>query len=124
MQLCVRGNDGLALPGTFAALLEQGTSGLQGRSDRVDRRGGIRRAGHGVHDELLQCARAPEQDLALVGEVPEERPLREPRPLGDLRHRGLLEPALAVQSEGGLLEPAARVWLPSTHAPIVVDDSG
>ncbi len=55
---------------------------------------------------------------------PEERSLREPRPLGDLRHRGLLEPALAVESQGCLLQPAARVWLPSTHAPIVADDSG
>src|SRR5260370_37493810 len=36
-----------------------------------------------------------------------------------LRQRGLLVPALAVESEGCLLQPAARVRLPSTHAPIV-----
>ena len=32
----------------------------------------------------LQLGRAPEQDLALVGEVAEEGPLGQPRPLGDL----------------------------------------
>ena len=96
-----------------------GAGGLEGRGDRVDRRRGIRRAGDGAHEELLQRARAPEQDLALVGEVPEERSLGQPGPLGDLRHRGLLEPALAVELQGRLLEPAARVRLPSTHAPIV-----
>ena len=39
-----------------------------------------------------------EQDLALVREVAEERPLREPRPLGDLGHRDLLEAALGESS--------------------------
>ncbi len=112
------------LPGVFAAFLEQGAGGPQRRGDRVDRRHGIRRIGDGAHEERLQCARAREQNFALVGEVPEERPLREPRPPGDLRHRGLLEPALAVESQGCLLKPAARVWLPSAHAPIIDDDSG
>ena len=68
-------------------------------------------------------ARAVEQDLALVGEVPEERSLRQTRPPGDLRHRGLVEPALDVELQGGLLKPAARVRLPTDHASIIVDDS-
>ena len=35
---------------------------------------------------------------------------------GDLGHRGLFEPTLAVQLQGGLREPAARVRLPASHA--------
>ena len=97
-----------------------GAGGLEARGDRVDRRHGLGRVGDRAHEELLQRARAREQHLALVGEVPEERALGEPRPLGDLRHRGLLEPALAVELERRLLEPAARVRLPSSHAPIVL----
>jgi hypothetical protein len=48
--------------------------------------------------------------------MPEERPLGEPGPLRDLRHRGLLEPALEEELEGGLLEASARVGLPPAHA--------
>jgi len=42
---------------------------------------------------------------------------------GDLRHGGPLEPALDEQLQRRLLEPAARVRLPSTHALIICDDS-
>ena len=108
------------VPGVF---LEHRARGFEGRAHRGDRGRGVGRVGDGPGDELLQHLRAGEQDLALVGEVPEERPLREPRPLGDLRHRGLLEPALAVELQRRLLEPAARVRLPSAHASIIVDDS-
>src|SRR5258707_12151066 len=52
-----------------------GAGGLEGGGDRVDRRCGIRRAHHGAHEELLQCAGASEQNLTLVGEVAEERSL-------------------------------------------------
>ena len=72
--------------------------------------------GDGLHEELLQVARAAEQHLALVGEVAEERALRHARALGDLGDGGVLEPALAVEGEGGLLEPAPAVGLPSRHA--------
>ena len=102
------------------ALLEQSSSGLEGGGDRVDRRCGIRRAGDGAHQELLQCARAPEQHLALVGEVPEERSLGHPARCGDLGNGGVLEPALAVEGEGGLFEPAPAVRLPTRHAAILV----
>ena len=77
-----------------------------------------------LDEQLLQVAPAREQHLALVGEVPEERSLREPGPLGDLRDRGLLEASLAVERERCLGEPAAAVRFPASHLPIVVDDSG
>jgi hypothetical protein len=47
-----------------------------------------------------------------------------PGRFGDLRDRGLVEPARAVELQCRLLEPAARVWLPSTLPPIVSDGSG
>ena len=46
------------------------------RVDGVDRPCGIRRIGHGAHEELPQRILTPEQNLTLVGEVPEERSLR------------------------------------------------
>ena len=83
----------------------------------------VGRVDEGVHEQFLQRARPNEQHLALVGEVPEERPLGEAGPLGDVRHRRLLEPALAVELHGRPSKPPACVWLPSDHEPIVVDDS-
>jgi len=56
--------------------------------------------------------------------VAEERPLGQPGPFGDLRDGRVLEPALAVQRKGRLGEPSARIWFPSSHAPILGDDSG
>ena len=116
LEACVGGNDCLTLPGVVAALLEQGAGGFQCRGDRLDRRRGLWRACDGADQELLQHACAREQHLALIGEVPEERPLGEPRPLGDLRHRGLLEPALDVELKRRLLQTATRVRLPPAHA--------
>ena len=124
MQLRVRRDDALALTRERSALLEQSARGLETAGNRVHRRCGIWRAGDGAHEEFLQRPRAREQNLAFVGEVPEERSLCESRPFGDLRHRGLFESALAVELQCRLLEPAARVWLPSTHGPMVSDDSG
>ena len=57
-----------------------------------------------------------EEDLAFIGVLAEEGSLGEPRALGDLRHRRVLEPPLGEQVESGLLEPPAAVWFPSTHA--------
>ena len=62
---------------------------------------------------------APEKHLPLIGEIPEERPLRQTRPLCDLRDRGLVEPALGVELQGRLLQSAARVGLPPAHAAIL-----
>ena len=99
----------------FAALLDEefGSGGLEARGCGIDRRQRIGRAGHRAHDEFLQGIPAAEQNLALVGEVPEERSLGQSRPLRDLRHRGLLEASLAVEGKGRLHEPAARVRFPS-----------
>src|SRR6266700_6884965 len=67
--------------------------------------------------QMVEAERAAwgnsQQHLPLGGEVPKERALREPRPPGDLGHRGLVEPALPVELERCTLEPAARVRLPS-----------
>ncbi len=48
------------MPRVVTALLEHGGSCLEGRGDRVDRRGGIRSVGEGAHQQLSQRARAGE----------------------------------------------------------------
>jgi hypothetical protein len=111
------------LPRVRVAFGEEVGRRLERCDHRLERRHRIGRAGDGGHQQLLQRARAREQDLALVGEVPEEGPLREPRTLGDLRHRGLLEPALGIELQRRLLQAATRVRLPPAHAPILDDDS-
>lgn len=78
-------------------------------------RGAVRRIGDGAHHEFLEGVGASEQYLALVGEVPKERALGEPRSLSDLRHGGLVEPVLTVELQGCLLEATGGVGLPSTH---------
>ena len=80
-----------------ASLLDGSAGGLDARGCRVDRRQAIGRVGNRADEQLFQFARAREQNLALVGEVPEERSLCEPRPVGDLSHRGPFEPTLAVE---------------------------
>ena len=64
---------------------------------RVDRRLGVGRVGHGADDQLLQRTPAGEQNLAFISEVTEEGALGQPRPLGDLGHRRVLIPVLAIQ---------------------------
>ena len=66
----------------------------------------VGRAGDRAHDQLLQRVGAGEQDLALVGEMPEERPLGQPRARGDLGDGRLLEAALAVELHRRLRESA------------------
>src|SRR5487761_838002 len=124
LQLHVRSDDGLALPGEVTALLEQGAGRLKGRAYRGDRRGGLWGVGQSADQEVLQFASAREQHLALVGEVAEESPLGQSRPGRDLRYRGLVETALDIELERCPLESAARVRLPATHAPTLLDDSG
>ncbi|HEX4563362.1 MAG TPA: hypothetical protein VH115_02810 [Solirubrobacteraceae bacterium] len=68
----------------------------------------------------MQLAGATEENVALVGEVPEERSLCEPGALGDLGDGRLLEAVLGVQLDRGLREPAARVGLPPGHDVIIV----
>ncbi len=74
---------------------------------------------HQLHERVLP----PEQHLPFIGVVPEERSLRQARPLGDLRDRRPVEPALGVELKGRLLQAAARVRLPPAHAVILGDDS-
>jgi hypothetical protein len=55
--------------------------------------------------------------------MPEERALGQPGPCRDLGDGGVLEAPLAVQIEGGLLEPTPRIRLPPTHGAILRDGS-
>ena len=112
-QFSIGGNDGLALSGVTTALLEKGGHGVE-------------RGGHGLDQQavqsgtpataftknLLQGAHAAE-DLALVGEVSEERPFGQSGAGGDLGNGGVLESPFAVKGEGRLFQPAAAVRLPT-----------
>src|SRR5262249_50547946 len=119
LEFWVRRNDRLALPGQLSALFEERTNTLEGAGYRLQRWNGGRRIGKRAHQCLAHRRLAPEQDLALVGEVAEERALRQTGARRYLRHRGLVEPALAVERERGALKSAAAVWLPSTHSVIL-----
>ena len=122
MELRVGGDHGLALPREITALLDEELlpGGLKPGRCRIDRRLRVGRVGDDADDQLLQRAPAGEQNLAFISEVTEEGPLGQPRPLGNLRHRGVLKPVLAIQCERCLREPAARIGFPSTHARIIV----
>ena len=52
---------------------------------------------------------AQEHDLPLLGEVPEERPGRQPGALGDLRDRRLCVSVLGEQGHGGFFEDEGGV---------------
>lgn len=85
----------------------------------------MRRVVECPYEMLLQRARAREQHFALVGKVAEKRSLGQPRPLGDLLDRDLLESALAIELERRLFESAAGIRFPSRHEVIIHgDDSG
>ena len=120
LELGVRGDDAPGAAGRIRGA--PGAARRRPRAPRRPRRSAPPESGASatvLDEQLLQRARAREQHLALVGEVPEERPLREPRPLGDLRDRGLLEPALAVELHRRLLEPAAASGSQRAMRPIV-----
>jgi len=57
--------------------------------------------------------RSREQNLTLVAKYRKKRPLRQSGASGDLRNGGVLEPALAEESKGCLLESAVAVGLPT-----------
>src|SRR5689334_18037377 len=94
----VGGDDGLAPTGQVAPLVEDGAGRVEGGRVRLHRGHRRGRVGERAHEDAVHLAR--EDDLALVGEVAVERPLREPGPLGDLRHRGPVEAVLSVELEG------------------------
>ena len=124
LELRVGGDDGLAPAGEFAALSQHAGGRIERRGHGIEWGRVTGRGRHRVDHQLRQCAGAPEQDLALVDEIAEERALAEARALRDLGHRRLRVTSLAVKRERGLFEPAARVWLPAPHACHRSDGSG
>jgi len=82
--------------GELADLLEPDGGRVKRRADHAQSRGRRRGGLDGGHHLLLKQLRAPEQHLALVREIAEERPLGKPRAFRDLRDRCLVIPALAV----------------------------
>ena len=73
-------------------------------------------------EDLLQRARAPEEDLAFVGEVAEERALGEPGAFGDLGRGRLVVAPLGEELERRLFESSPPVGLPSAHDGYFSDD--
>ena len=117
LELGVGGDDALASAGERAALSQERADDVEAGGDRVDRGGGLGRAGNALREPRLELIRAGEEDLALVGEMPEERALGQPGTVGDLGDGGLLKAALVLQLEGRLGQPALGVGLPSAHGP-------
>jgi hypothetical protein len=99
LKFWVRGNDGLTLPGAFGFLEEDIRLP---RWRWLSRRSALRNPERAT--ALTRCSAgvaAPEQNLALVREVPKN--VRSVSPArGDLRHR--VEPALDVELHGRLLQ--------------------
>jgi hypothetical protein len=112
LQTRVGGDDGLAPSGVFATTVEHLSDGLQRTAHRVEWRCGVRSVSNVLRHQLHERVLPPEQHLPFIGVVPEERSLRQARPLGDLRDRRPVEPALGVELKGRLLQAAARVRLP------------
>jgi len=78
--------------------------------------------GKGVEDRAHRGRELPvaqEHDLPLLGEVPEERPGRQPGALGDLRDRRLCVPVLGEQGHGGFFEDEGGIGGPSGHDPMM-----
>src|SRR5208282_5760518 len=89
--------------------------GCQRGRDRIEGRGGAGGVRDRVDDDFLQGARAPEQHLALVGEMAKEGALGESRPRGDVLHGGLGVAALLEELPRSLFEPSPRIRFPSPH---------
>jgi len=108
-------NELLPLAREVPPFLEQRPGRFERRRHGVERSRARRSARDARREELLQALGPREQHLALVGEVAEERALREPRALGDFDHCRLLEPALAEELQGGALQALASVRFPAAH---------
>ena len=108
-------DDALALPRIIPPQLEHGARSRQGLAHRFEGRRPSRSAGDGAYEQLLERSCTREQDLALIGEVPEERAFRQARPLGDFRHARVVESPLAVERHGRVLQPVTAVRLPTSH---------
>ena len=116
LQLGVGDDERLALTGEVAALLEERRGRGERAGDRVDGGGPGRRIRDPVHQEVPKNGGAGEEDLPLVGEVAEERPLRQPGPGRDVRHGGPAEAALTVELDRRLEQAAGGVRFPAGHA--------
>jgi hypothetical protein len=97
--------------------------GGQARGDQFHRAERRRRLGHEASHLFGHRFVAGEEHFTLVGEVPEERPGREPCPRRDLRDGGLGEALIEEEIERGLLESFSRTRRPSTHALNSSDDT-
>ena len=86
------------MPRELPSLLDGSAGGLDAGGCRVDRREAVGRAGHRADQQLFQFTRAREQNLALVGEVPEERSLRQSRPQVRWRERPMSVAVITVPS--------------------------
>jgi hypothetical protein len=94
---------------------------LQAGRHRLERARVGRRLGDAVGEQPAERLLARDQQLALVGEVPEEGALGDARALGDLRHRGGVVPLLGEQVDGRDHEPLGRPGLPSGHGASIGD---
>ena len=71
-------------------------------------------------DQLIGFSLAGEDHLALVREVMEEGPSVQASPLGNLRHRRLLEALLGEEGQRRVAQAPVRVGFPSDHGPILL----
>src|SRR6185312_3369915 len=116
-------DDSLALQGPRASRFELGGSAAERGGDRLKRRCVVRGLGDRGDEHRAKLVLAVEDDLAFIGEVAKEGALGEPGALGNLGDGRLFVPVLEVQLERSELQAPARIRLPSTHTPMLPDDS-
>jgi hypothetical protein len=94
---------------------------LQARADGLERGGvgGCRRDPLG--QQFAECRLPGDQQLTLVGEVPEERALGDARALRDLGDGRRVVALLGEQVDGGHDHPLPRSWFPPRHGTIIGD---
>jgi len=100
---------------------ERDRGGFQRRGQALGGRRSRRGRPDRIAEQLHQHVLAAEQDLPLVGEVPEERALGQPGAVRDFGHGRGVEAVLGEQGERGTLEALPRVRFPSGHADILSD---
>ncbi|KUI28624.1 hypothetical protein AU194_19250 [Mycobacterium sp. GA-2829] len=100
---------------TGTPVLESLGGRLQGGADHIQRPARILLRCNGFCHHAEQLVLPAEEHLALVGEMAEERPLRQAGAFSDLRHRRLVEAAFGVQRQGRLLEATLSIRLPAAH---------
>jgi hypothetical protein len=104
--------------------LPRGQRGVGGRERRLQALGerGLRRGlPDAVGEQPGQHVFPAEQDLSLIGEVPEEGGAVQSGAFRDLRDGRLLVPVLREQVQRGGLQAFPRVCCPSAHRPSLTD---